>query len=307
VLIDFPNYSHANPWQIKTIQTAAPMEVLVVSKLELRDCYALHISWEDFLLRGCEAHDVADDVITKFEEYLKAQALRSRILWTVHNLTSHFLNNKEAEQRLRRIIMEYASVIILMSIKHIFVIPEKYHSKVSIIPHYIEESPYRQIPKNFTPTFFRYGKDRGRKDQKFFNRILCNKEVKKFISDSLVSSEVDDGVNLVVKRRFSIVEAHLYARLSNFTSYYQEPKLNSGVINFCIGNGLAVFHDPDSVRYVDLPHSFEKFCLNLNILNDLNAREIKNHIIVNLDDVNEFIFQRRPSEVSKAFWKCVLR
>ena len=174
MLIDFPNYSHSNPWQTKTIQTSAPMEVKVTSSLDLSQCYALHISWEDVLLRSCDTMEKANHVITQFEEYLHAQSLRSKIIWTVHNLTSHSYPLKDAEKKLRSVIVEYASIINLMSVKHAFIIPDKHQSKINIVPHYIDSCHFPQVEKNTDLTFFKYGADRGRTDNDFYLKVLNN-------------------------------------------------------------------------------------------------------------------------------------
>ena len=306
MLVDFPNYSHANPWQIKTIQTSAPMEVKVTSNLELFDCYALHISWEDILLRACEGEEKANQVISRFEEYLRAQSLRSKIIWTVHNLTSHTYALKDAEKKLRAVIMDHASVINLMSMKHAFIIPEKHKSKINIVPHYLEPSRFSDIPKNTDITYFKYGKDRRRSDNDFYLKILNDDRIKKFVSDSRLNKEVDRADTVITKRRFTFIEADIYAQLSNFSTFYQEPKFNSGVMNFLIGNKVAVLHDKDSVRYMDLPESFDMFCIDLSSLNRLNVTDLKSLIRIKQANIDDFISQRAPKEVSNAFWKGVL-
>jgi hypothetical protein len=50
LLIDFPDYSHTNPWQVKLIETCAPMQVVRVNELKEHDCQIFHISWEDEIL-----------------------------------------------------------------------------------------------------------------------------------------------------------------------------------------------------------------------------------------------------------------
>lgn len=305
MLVDFPNFSHANLWQVKTIQTSAPMEVKVVNKLELFDCYALHISWEDVLLRGCDTSEKANEVIAQFDEYLKAQSLRSKIIWTVHNLTSHTYALKDAEKKLRAVIMDHASVINLMSKKHVFVIPENHHSKINIVPHYIESSRFLEVPKNLDLTFFKYGADRGRKDNEFYLKILNDPAIKKYVSDVRLNIEVDNAETVITKRRFSFLEADIYARLSNFSSFYQEPKFNSGVMNFLIGQGLTILHDNDSVVYMDLPQSFNRFCFELSSLNDLKASDLQSLIAVDQSDIDEFISTRTPKQISNTFWRGV--
>lgn len=305
MLIDFPNYSHANPWQSKTIQTSAPMEVKVTNNLELTDCYALHISWEDALLRGCDTKETANSVIAKFKEYLHAQSLRSKIIWTVHNLTSHSYPLKDEEKKLRSVIVEYASTINLMSMKHAFLIPEKHQSKINIVPHYIERSRFPEVAKNTDLTFFKYGADRGRLDDRFYLSVLNDPKIKKFVSDTRLNIEVDELDTVITKRRFTFLEADIYAQLSNFSSFYQDPKFNSGVMNFLIGNKVAVLHDKNSVRYMDLPESFSNFRIDLNSLNNTDITDLQSLIWIDEDDLEDFVRLRTPKNVSEAFWNGV--
>lgn len=282
------------------------MEVNVTNSLEIADCYALHISWEDALLRGCDTLEKANHLIAKLDEYLRAQSLRSKIIWTVHNLTSHSYSLKDAEKQLRSLILEYASTINLMSNKHTFIIPEKHRSKINIVPHYIEPSRFPLVKKNTELTYFKYGADRGRKDNDIYLKLLNDHKIKKFISDERLNIEVDRKDTVITKRRFTFLEADLYAQLSNFSTFYQEPKFNSGVLNFLIGNKIAVFHDNNSIRYMDFPESFSKFCLDLNSLANKKRNEIRALISIDEDDVADFISSRSPKNVSDAFWKGVL-
>ena len=305
MLIDFPNYSHANPWQVKTIQTSAPMEVEATNNLKLSACYALHISWEDVLLRSCDTLERAERVIAQFKEYLRVQSSRSKIIWTVHNLTSHSYPLKDAENKLRSVIVEYASTINLMSIKYAFIIPEKHQSKINIVPHYIEPSRFAQVKKNTDLTFFKYGADRGRTDNDFYLKIQNDPKIKKFVSDSRLNIEVDQVGTVITKRRFTFLEADIYAQLSNFSSFYQDPKFNSSVMNFLIGNKVAVLHDENSVRYMDLPESCSNLRIDLNSLNNTNVQDLRPLVSLVEDDLEDFITLRSPKRVSEAFWKGV--
>lgn len=282
------------------------MEVRVVNNLEPIDCYAMHISWEDSLLRNCDTLDKANSLITRFEDYLRAQSLRSKIVWTLHNLTSHTYELKAAEKALRSVILDYASTINLMSMKHAFVIPEKHHSKINLLPHYIEPSRFPGITKNTNPTYFRYGADRGSLDRDFYLKLLSNPKISKFVSDSRLDLEVDSADQVITKRRFTSLEADVYAQLANFSTFYRTPKFNSGVINFLIGNKISVFHDKNSVRYIDLPESFNKLCLNLDLLNSYDIVDLRSRITIDETDMDDFIRQRSPNLVSKAFWEGVL-
>ena len=304
MLVDFPDFSHANPWQLKTIQTSASMEVKRTNTLESTDCYALHISWEDSLLMGCDTIEKANHRVAQVEEYLRAQSLRSKIIWTLHNLTSHKYPLKGAEEKLRSVIVEYASTINLMSLKHAFLIPEKHQAKINIVPHYIEPSRFAEVKKNTDLTYFRYGIDRGRTDTYFYRKLLNDHRIKKFVSDSGLHEEVDRNNTVLTKRRFTFLEADIYAQLSNFSTYYQKPQFNSGVLNFLIGNNIAILHDSNSIRYMDLPESFSKFRIDLHTLNNTNITDLQSLISID-DDFEEFISFRSPKNVSEAFWKGV--
>ena len=54
---------------------------------------------------------------------------------------------------------------------------------------------------------------------------------------------------------------------------------------------------------MDLPDHFNKFCINLNLLEKLNFNELQELILTDQGDFNYFLSQRTPKEVSKLFWK----
>lgn len=302
MLVDFPDYSLANQWQIKTIEKSAPIKVHRTNELQLVKCYALHISWEDYLLKNCGTAGDAITIISKFENYLKKQSNISKIIWTVHNLRSHNEINREAEKRLREIIMEHASTINLMSLKHRFIIPEKHKNKINIVPHYIDRNPLSNLDKRNDATYFRFGADRGRKDDDLYINILNDSRVKKFVSDKRLNIEVDDVDTVITKRRFTINEAEIYAQLSNFSTFYQKSNFNSGVLNFMIGKKLAVFHDKSTVKYMDLPLTFKKFCVNYETICKYELAYLFEKISIDHDELDEFIEIRNPEYVSKLFW-----
>lgn len=306
MLVDFPDYSAANPWQRKTLEPCANMRIERTSRLTLMSCYALHISWEDILLRGCDNEVKAHRLITQVDEYLKRQSRRSKIVWTVHNITSHWYGLKDAEKKLRSVIANYASTINLMSYKHSFIIPKKHQCKINIVPHYIEPSRFVEIKKKTAPTFFKYGADRGRVDNDFYVKVLNDSNINKFVSDARLNFEVDTADTVITKRRFTVLEAELYAQLANFSTFFQRPQFNSGVMNFLIGSKVAVFHDCDSVRYMDIPHSFERYRIDLSKLERLSVSDIRARLEIDDLDIDSFIAQRTPTKVSSAFWKGVI-
>ena len=306
MLIDFPDFSLANQWQIKTIEEFAPIEVKRISKLGLVNCYALHVSWEDHLLKDCKTFVDAETRIAKIDEYLKKQSNISKVIWTVHNLTSHSSILKDAETLLRSVIMEYASTINLMSMKHAFMIPETHRKKINIVPHYIDhDKNFNNLEKQKQPTYFKFGADRGRKDNDVYIKILNNPDIRKFVSDKRLKLEIDDGETVITNRRFTFYEAEFYAQLANFSTFYQKSTLNSGVLNFMIGKKIAVFHDEDSVRFMDLPQSYNEFCLELEAINEFKPSDWLSNISINDEDVDDFIRARNPINVSKIFWEGV--
>ena len=305
MLIDFPNYAPANPWQTKTIETSAPMTVRQVSALEDFDCFAFHISWEDTLLTSCETQEQATSIVNMLDEFLRRQSKRSRIIWTLHNETSHMVPFRESEDQIRSIIMEHASIIFLMSEKHRFKIPEAHQHKIRINPHYVEESPFQAVPRYSEPTFFRYGEARDETNEALYLDILNRNDIRKFVSDKRLNGEIDLPSLVVTKRRFTLHEADLYARLSNFSAFYRKPKFNSGVMNFMIGNKLVVFHDADSTKYMDLPACYEKFRIPMDSFDQDCLGGMVAHLNDNIEEIDEFIAERRPAIVSDRFWDAV--
>jgi len=306
MLLDFPNFSYSNPWQVKTIQTSAPMDVHMTNSLQNGDYFAVHISWEDVLLRNCTDIEQANNIIDKLDTFLKNQSKKSRIIWTLHNKTSHTIQFKESEKLLREVIMNHASVIVLMSTKHTFLVPEKYQHKIVIIPHYIEYNRFNNLPKNKMPTYFRYGANREDKYDDLYLKLLNSEKVFKFVSDSRLNNEVDNPGNVITKRRFTFHEADLYAQLSNFSIFFREPKFNSGVLNFMIGSGLAVFHDSDTVRYMDLPETYSEFCIKNSTLDLIEIEQKIEYLPQCMDNISDFINDRMPEKISQKFWKALL-
>ena len=77
------------------------MDVQITNSLEFGDYFALHISWEDILLRNCDTPDKAKIVIERLEHFLSKQCLKSKVVWTLHNQTSHWYQLKDEERKLR--------------------------------------------------------------------------------------------------------------------------------------------------------------------------------------------------------------
>jgi hypothetical protein len=305
MIIDFPDYSNGNPWQIKTIETASQMPVSRVNVLAPTSCRFFHISWEDILLKNCINEKDANGQINKLNTFLNAQKKRSKIIWTVHNLTSHYLNNKNAENAVRELLQFYSDKIILMSDKHCFAINKEYHDKIRILPHYIEVDKDLIVQKRSGLIFFRYGEDRGETSKDLYQKILNSKNIRKFISDKRLNREIDDGENVIVKRRFSRFEEILYAKISNFSIFYREPKFNSGVINFMIGNKLSIFHDENSVKYMDLPNCYKRFAIDHNDIDFTNLEEEIKWRKNENDELEDYIKKRNPLEISKKFWSII--
>jgi hypothetical protein len=65
------------------------MEVKVTNNLEPTDCYALHISWEDVLLRSCDTLEKANQVIAQFE----GNDNRKKVYILSHNTNSLLIDS----------------------------------------------------------------------------------------------------------------------------------------------------------------------------------------------------------------------
>ena len=307
MLIDLPDYTSANPWQSKTIDTCAPMVVTRRIDGNISKVKFLHLGWEDIFFGECTSEEQANTQAHKVGDQIRDWSRTAKIIWTVHNSTSHWLTFKSAESILRSVLMECASLIILMSPKHISVIDPAYRDKVRIVPHYIEPNPYESLQRRSTPTYFRYGASRRELGQGLYESILSDGSVDKFVSDERLSAEKDSERELLVKRKFSSSEAWLYARLSNFTTFFREASLNSGVFNFYLGNRLPIFSCREAVKYCDFPAFYSAFFSNDP--DDKNAA-ISGELIEsalslidsNSEELDEFLLKRSPEKVSAQFW-----
>ncbi len=87
MLVNFPNYVK-NPWLSKLVKPEAPMNVKVVNELIPQCCEFFHISWEDKLIKS-KNEKQASLAVREVEKFLIAQAQKSKIVWTIHNLIGH--------------------------------------------------------------------------------------------------------------------------------------------------------------------------------------------------------------------------
>lgn len=307
MLIDFPDYSHANPWQVKLIETCSPMKVVRVNELKEYECEIFHISWEDFILSNYKSKFGKKNVLDFTENFLKKQSKKSKILWTLHNITSHSFENKKLETEMRDLLMEYSSIIILMSEKHKFMIPEKHQNKIKVIPHFIENKKniFDNISKLKSPTFFKYGAPRNDKNSDLYNNILSNNDIIKFVSDSNIKTLKNNSSSFITNKRFSYSEEQIFSQISNFSMFYRKPNLNSGVLSHYIGKKLIVLHDNESVQYLDIPDVYKKFEKNIKTITTNEILEMIEVLNSHDDEVNSFNEERSPENISKLFWSTV--
>jgi hypothetical protein len=310
-LYDYPDFSAANPWQHKTIDTAAPMSVVRSSVWPPpADCQFVHVGWEDWLMRGTHSEAEADQRVRLILDSLDAcQERGQRLLWTVHNRSSHWLAWKAAEQRLRAGLAERAAVVFLMVEKHRPLLPFIPAEKIVVVPHYAEENPYlahrEAVPR--VPGFFKYGAPRGELADVLFQNILNSPRFHKFVSDKRLSQEVVDDRNVVVKRRFTPQESLLYAARAHCTLFVRHPVLNSGVFTACCASRLAIFHTADAVQYLDVPPGLDRWRLEA-------AQPTADEIADRLTDrqpphegLTAWIADRSPARVSAAWWHAACR
>lgn len=307
MIIDFPDYSSGNPWQIKTIQTSSPMSVKRTNVFKNEACQFFHISWEDCLILNCKTEQDFSQALDRIDTFLNVQSKISKIIWTIHNQNSHYLTNRSAETTLRDLLINYSSIIFVMSDKHRFIVPSEHQYKVITLPHYMERSIYESIEKNKKPTFFRYGVDRNELYGDVYQKILNNKAVNKFVSDARLNHELQDEENVIVKRRFTLHEANLYARIANFGMYYRESKFNSGVINFMISNKLIIFHDKNSTKFMDLPDCLDSFCIDPSKFSTDNFDFYISLQDLSSNELDDYIASRAPDKISNSFWNSIMK
>lgn len=76
-LYDYPDFSASNPWQRKTIDTAAPMSVVRSSVWPPpADCQLVHVGWEDWLMRGTHSEAEADQRVPQAVELVAETPIR---------------------------------------------------------------------------------------------------------------------------------------------------------------------------------------------------------------------------------------
>ena len=310
-LYDYPDFTTGNPWQRKTVDTAAPMPVVRSSQWPPpTDCQLVHLGWEDWLMRGTRSETEADERVNAILDSLDACRRRGqRILWTVHNLTSHWLPWKAAEQRLRAGIGERAAVVFLMAEQHRPLLADIPRDRIAIVPHYAEENPYavHREAAPVRPRFFKYGAPRGDLADTVLQSILNSPRFEKFVSDRRLSRELVDERNVMVQRRFTPEESLLYAGLAHFTLFIRPPVLNSGVFTSCCASRLAVFHTAETVRYLDTPPGLDAWCLEAREISaERIAEALAGHRPTN-GDLTDWIANRAPGRVSEAWWRAVGR
>lgn len=310
MLFDFPDFSHANPWQRRTIDTAAPMPV--VRSLAWQppgDAGLIHVGWEHYFFKNCrtapEAEARAHAVVADLAHVRRRGA---RILWTLHNLTAHAMPWKRAEEIVRAGLAEHAAVVFLMSDKHRPLFPFIPAAKLAVVPHYVDVNPHlsqrQAAPDRFG--FFKFGAPRQERAPELLEAVLASPRFVRHVSDSRVSAERIGGGDVIVRRRFTADEALDYAARSHFSLFVREPALNSGVVNFCCGSRLAVFHTPEAVKYIDLPPGMERFALTDR---DLHVGHILDTLATTPlpgDEMAEWLEERTAARVSHRWWEAAL-
>ena len=308
-LYDFPNFGASNPWQWKTIDTAAPMPVVRSSIWRPpSDASLIHVGWEHYLFKPCrtaaEAESRAHQVVASLEQCRRRGV---RILWTLHNLTAHAMPWKRAEQIVREWLAERAAVVFLMSEKHRLLFPSIPASKIWIVPHYIDRNPYlaqrETAPDRFG--FFKFGAPRDDRDTELLDAILSSRRFACHVSDMRVAVERTDD-DVILQRRFTIEEALRYAARSHFALFVRNPVLNSGVLNFYCGSRLAVFHTAESVKHLDLPPGLERFVMTDQTLHARHILETLASTPLPGDELADWLTERSADRVSHRWWQAAL-
>lgn len=264
-LFDFPDYTAGNPWQVQTLGVTDGR--LTVSRQTTwpppDEIDILHIGWEDIFLHQAKSElhalQIAEVVANQIHEIVQRG---TKLIWTIHNLRSHTIKFEHAENMIRAALLRVASAIVVMSEKHVGIIPTEFQAKIRIIPHYIldlKRSEQIISPKEKRLTLFRYGAPRNETNIRAYQSLIKSQLINKLVSDSRLQHEIDDDQNLMVKRRFSRIEELLYGARSSFSFFSRQPCLNSGVFNFYLGARNPIFHSRESVEYLDMPSNFTAF------------------------------------------------
>lgn len=306
-VFDFPDYSSANPWQIHSIGLTGNENVVRATTWPPPPGIThLHIGWEDIFLHKATNPEHAERIASKLEQDLDSLLSNGiKIIWTVHNLTSHTSQFKRAEARIRNSLATAASIIHLMSKKHLSLLDSRAQTKCRIIPHPILDlrATLGGLISHKEATYFRYGAARNESHADVYEHLINEKSIIRLVSDSRLTRELDDGTNLLVKRRFSFKEEVIYGALSTFALFTRQPCLNSGVFSFYLGARLNIFHSKDAVRYLDYPSELEQF----EISNFRDAIDILEFAKANDPDLSyeEFIRTRSPAAVRAAWWESI--
>jgi hypothetical protein len=261
-------------------------------------------------MRGTHSQVEADQRVRLILDSLDAcQQRGQRLLWTVHNRSSHWLAWKAAEQRLRAGLAARAAVVFLMAEKHRPLLPFIPAEKIVVVPHYAEENPYlaAREAEPRVPGFFKYGAPRGELADDLFQAILNSSRFHKLVSDKRLSQEVVDDRNVIVNRRFTPQESLLYAARAHCTLFVRHPVLNSGVFTACCASRLAVFHTADAVQYLDVPPGLDRWRIDAT---PHTADEIADRLAGGMpphEGLAAWIADRSPARVSAAWWHAACR
>lgn len=312
-LFDFPDYTASNPWQSQTLGlTGGALTVLRQTTWPPPDYIdILHIGWEDIFLHQAksdsQARQIAEVVANQIHEIVQTG---TKLVWTIHNLRSHTTKFEHAENMIRASLMDGASVIVVMSEKHIGVVPTEVQNKVVVIPHYISDlNRSLQIipPRQKRPTLFRYGAPRNETNIQTYQALLNSELINKLVSDSRLKNEIDDGQNLIVKRRFSRIEELLCGAMSSFSFFSRQPCLNSGVFNFYLGSRNPIFHSRESVEYLDMPSNFTAFELeNFASIEEMIDAVLAYQALGRDEELDHFLQVRDPKTIQSRWRKEII-
>lgn len=311
VLYDFPDYTHGNPWQLQTIGTSNDdLEIIRQSQWPPpKHVNFLHLGWEDIFLFNASSANHATQLANQVANQITEIAQNGvKIIWTIHNMQSHTSPYIDAERIIRNSLFANSSLIVIMSPKHLYLIPPEFTQKVSIIPHYIIDLKKQFSIKttNRKPILFRYGAPRNETNLEMYATLLKLISINKIISDPRLEFEIDNSTNILVRRRFSRLEELLYGSISSFSFFSRLPSLNSGVFNFYLGCRNAVLHSNESVIHLDIPPSF--FIFNLKRFTSIEEMidAVSTYNADKDDDLNDFLDSRDPALIRRILLKNII-
>ena len=142
-----------------------------------------------------------------------------------------------------------------------------------------------------------------RQEEGLYLDILNRSNINKFVSDKRLNGELNEPCQVASKRRFTLHEADLYARFSNFSAFYRA-EIQQRRIEFRLATSWSS-STTRITKYMDLPARYEKFRIPMDRFDEDCLGDMVAHLNDNIEEIDEYIAARHPAIVSDRFWDAV--